>query len=155
VERGLHDYFTLLDKRVLYHSVKMDSITYGTVVTTGLSFDRAIVRVRELLKDEGFGVLTEIDVAKTLKEKRGVDLQPYVILGACNPDFAYAGLQAEDQLGLLLPCNVVVSSKGGSTSVSAVNAREMLRMVGKPELSSVAGQVDDSLQRVLNRIAAE
>jgi len=130
-------------------------ITYGTVVTTGLPFGRALARVRELLKDEGFGVLTEIDVAKTLKEKRGVDLQPYVILGACNPDFAYAGLQAEEHLGLLLPCNVVVSSRDGRTKVSAVNAREMLRMVGKPELSHIAVQVDDSLRRVLNRIAAE
>jgi uncharacterized protein (DUF302 family) len=130
-------------------------IKYGTCVTTHLSFERAASRVRELLKDEGFGVLTEIDVAKTLKEKRGIDFQPYLILGACNPDFAYEALKVEEQLGLLLPCNVVVTVHAGTTEVSAVDAEAMLGVVGKPSLVKIANDVDLRLRRVLALIAAE
>ena len=130
-------------------------LPYGTVVNTNLPFDRAVARTRELLKDEGFGVLTEIDVAKALKEKRGVEFQPYVILGACNPDYADQALKAEEQLGLLLPCNVVVTAHEGKTKVSAVDAVAMLGIVGRPELSKIAVEVNERLRRALVRVASE
>jgi uncharacterized protein (DUF302 family) len=130
-------------------------ITYGTVVVTSLPFDRAVERARQLLQDEGFGVLSEIDVAKTLKEKRGIEFQPYVILGACNPDFASQALMVEAQIGLLLPCNVVVTVDGGKTKVSAVDAAAMLGIVGKPDLADIAVEVNRRLRRVLAGIAAE
>jgi uncharacterized protein (DUF302 family) len=130
-------------------------LRYGRVVTTKLSFDRAAARARELLKNEGFGILSEIDVAKTLKEKRGVEFQPYLILGACNPDLAHKALLAEEQLGLLLPCNVVVTVQGGRTKVSAVDAGAMLSVVGNPELAAIAAEVNTRLQKVLAAIAAE
>src|SRR3989339_1647905 len=85
-----------------------------------LSYDRAVARARERLQKEGFGVLTEIDVKATLKKKLDVDFDKYLILGACNPPFAYKALQAEEDIGLMLPCNVIVHEKGGKTKVSAI-----------------------------------
>ena len=130
-------------------------LKYGSVVGTSLPFEQALARTRDLLKAEGFGVLTEIDVAKALKEKRGVNFQPYVILGACNPDYAHQALQAEEQLGLLLPCNVVVTVHDGKTKVSAVDATAMLGIVGGQELLRIADEVNERLHHVLERIAIE
>ena len=101
-------------------------VKYGHVVETALSYGDAIERVKGLLKEQGFGVLCEIDVAKTLREKIGAEFRPYVILGACNPNLANRSLNAEAQLGLLLPCNVVVQELDGRTVVSAVDAQAML-----------------------------
>ena len=133
----------------------VSSLRYGNFSTTSLSFDAALDRVRELLQNEGFGVITEIDVAKTLKQKRDIDFRPYTILGACNPDFALEALKLEDQLGLLLPCNVVVTLRDGKTVISAVNPIAVLGVADKPELSSIAKQVDERLRRVLAAIALE
>ena len=126
--------------------------SYGRSVTTALSFDGAIERAKALLKDEGFGLLCEIDVSKTLHEKIGADFRPYRILGACNPRLAHSALQEEPQLGLLLPCNVVVQEREGRTIVSAVDARTLLSLVGNAELKEVADDVNVRFGRVLDLI---
>ena len=111
---------------------------------------RARERVIEALGKEGFGVLTEIDVAATLKKKLGVDTKPYNILGACNPQLAHQAMQAEPQIGALLPCNVVVRvDDAGATRVEVMDPHAVLELVGRPEINAVAGEVRDRLQRVL------
>lgn len=125
---------------------------YGRSVNTSLSFDEAIERAKALLQDEGFGLLCEIDVAKTLHEKIGADFRPYRILGACNPRLAHTALQEEPQLGLLLPCNVVVQQREGRTIVSAIDARTLLSLVGNAELEEVADDVNVRFGRVLDLI---
>ena len=105
----------------------------------------------EALKDEGFGVLTEIDIKATLKEKLDVDFRNYKILGACNPPFAYKALQAEEHIGLMLPCNVVVQEKeGGEIEVSAVDPMASMQAVKNEELGEVAGMVKLKLQNVIS-----
>ena len=107
------------------------------------------------LKQEGFGVLTEIDVQATLKAKLGVDYRPYVILGACNPQLAYQGLQIEPELGLLLPCNVIVYDNGDQTStVSIVDPFQMLGVVPNPALEPIASEANTRLRRVLDHLTA-
>ena len=123
---------------------------YGRVLDA--AFDAAVVRVRESLKSEGFGVLCEINMKEKLKEKLGVDIEDYLILGACNPPLAYGALQLEMNIGLLLPCNVVVYVRNGKTFVAAVDAARMLSVVGNPALEAIAGQVNDKLQRVINNL---
>lgn len=127
---------------------------YGKVIATSLSFGESIERVRELLREEGFGVLCDIDVSKTLHEKIHAEFRPYRILGACNPHFAHRALEQEPHLGLLLPCNVVVQELGGLTVVSAIDARELLNVVGSPDLEEIAREVNARLERVLDRLAA-
>ena len=118
-----------------------------------LDFDAAQARLVEALKAEGFGVLTEIDVQATLKKKLDVDFRRYRILGACNPGFAWKALQAEDHLGLLLPCNLLVQERGeGKTEVSAVNPLETMKSVGNPALADVAGEVSARLRRVVDSV---
>ena len=126
---------------------------YTLSTTTELAFSEAVARVREELKSEGFGVLCEIDVQATLHEKLGVESDPYVILGACNPPLAHQALQAEPDLGVLLPCNVVVYSREGQTHISAVDAERMLSIVGNEQLAPVAAAVRDKLARVVERAA--
>lgn len=127
-------------------------LSYGRSAAVDLEFAQAVERVRGLLKDEGFGILCEIDVAKTLNEKLGESFRPYVILGACNPQLAHKALQAEDQLGLLLPCNVVVQSHEGKTIVSAVDAEKMLGVVENPALREIAQDAGARLARVMERM---
>ncbi len=120
---------------------------------TSLSpFDVVVPRVREALKAEGFGVMAEIDVQATLKEKLGVERDKYVILGACNPPLAHKALSAEPDLGVLLPCNLVVYENGATTRVAAVNAGAMLGVVGNPALDAIAGEVQARLARVLEQV---
>jgi uncharacterized protein (DUF302 family) len=125
---------------------------YTLSATTGLGLTEAIERVREELKAEGFGILCEIDVQATLKEKLGVDREPYVILGACNPPLAHQALEAEPDLGTLLPCNVVVYRHDGVTHVSAIDAERMLSIVGRDELAPVAAEVRRRLAAVVERV---
>jgi uncharacterized protein (DUF302 family) len=107
------------------------------------------------LKQEGFGVLTQIDVQATLQAKLGVAMQPYLILGACNPQLAYQALQVEPELGLLLPCNVIVYDNGdGTTTVSIVDPIQMLGVVENPALQPIAEEANRRLQRVVARLAA-
>jgi uncharacterized protein (DUF302 family) len=127
---------------------------YATSVETRLGVDEAIERTVEALADEGFGVLSRIDVAATLKAKLGVERDPYVILGACNPQFAHGALESEPLLGVLLPCNVVVHVEDGATRVTAVSAQVMLGVVDNPALGPVAADVDARLARVLAAVAA-
>lgn len=129
-------------------------MTYGNAVNTALSYADAVERVRELLKENGFGVLCEIDVAKTMREKIDMPFRPYLILGACNPQLAYRALTEEAQLGLLLPCNVVVQDVDGQIVVSAVDAQAMLGVVGNAALTPVADDANERLMRVLAGIAA-
>lgn len=120
---------------------------------TDLSFGEAVEKARELLKEAGYGILSEIDVKAKLEEKLGVEREPYVILGACNPPLARQGLDAEPDLGALLPCNVVVYEKEGRTRVAAVEPGTMLSVVGNEELGPIAKQVRDDLTRVVDELA--
>jgi uncharacterized protein (DUF302 family) len=127
---------------------------YTLTATTELPFSQAVGRVRDELRAEGFGVLCEIDVQATLKEKLDVDREPYLILGACNPPLADRALQAEPDLGVLLPCNVVVHARGGRTTVSAVDAERMLSIVGNDALAPIAADVRARLARVVEKAVA-
>jgi|SRR5690554_6010472 uncharacterized protein (DUF302 family) len=121
--------------------------------TLELSFEQAIERVTEELKKEGFGILTQIDVQETLKKKLDVDFRPYRILGACNPPFAYQALQAEDKIGTMLPCNVIVQEIGeGKTEVSAVDPVASMAAIDNPSLREIAGQVRERLRQVIERL---
>lgn len=128
-------------------------IPYGKIVQVDLPFDVAVERLKSLLAGEGFGVLCDIDVTKTLREKIGAEFKPYRILGACNPPLALQGLSQESQLGLLLPCNIVVQRENEQTIVSAIDTQSLLSLVGNPGLEPIAEDVNARLQRVLERIA--
>ena len=118
-----------------------------------VSFDEAINRVSEELKKEGFGILTDIDVKQTLKKKLDVDFKNYRILGACNPHFAYKALQAEDKIGLMLPCNVVVQEHDDlSVEVSAIDPIASMQAVENSELGEVAEQVQAKLKKVIDNL---
>lgn len=128
---------------------------YGFSVDTELGFEEAESRVRDLLKEEGFGVLTEIDVQRTLKEKLNVDFRSYKILGACNPPLAHRALQAEPGIGLLLPCNVVVeAAPSGGSRISFLDPEIALGMVGNPDLEPVAKDAAQRLRKVADRLSA-
>lgn len=131
-----------------------DLCDYGRCVAVDMPPAQAVEAAKAALKDEGFGVLCEIDVAKTLKEKIGADVPPYVILGACNPSLANAALQAEPNLGLLLPCNMIVRESNGATIVGAVDAAKMMEVVGNAALEPVARDADERLGRVLDKLNA-
>ncbi len=126
---------------------------YTLTATTTASFADAVDHARTELKEEGFGVLCEIDVQATLREKLGVEREPYTILGACNPALAHRALSAEPQLGTLLPCNVVVYEQDGETHISAIDAERMLSIVDNDELAPVAAQVREKLAVVVERAA--
>ena len=118
-----------------------------------LDYDAAVARVTELLADEGFGVLTEIDVKATLKKKLDVDFRRYLILGACNPPLAHRALSAETDVGVLLPCNVCVSEReGGGSRVAAMNPTAAFELIDNPEVSPIARDVRERIQRVLDAI---
>jgi len=128
-------------------------MSYHTSKTVNLTFDQAIVKVMEELKKEGFGILTEIDVKETLKKKLDVDFRKYRILGACNPPLAYKALQTEENIGVMLPCNVIVQEKDdGTVQVSAINPLVAMQSVGNSSLEEVAGTVSEKLQRVINNL---
>lgn len=118
-----------------------------------LSFDEALSRVKEVLAQEGFGVLTEIDVKDTLKKKLDVDFPRYRILGACNPPFAYKALQFEERIGTMMPCNVIVREiTEAETEVSAINPLVSMQAVANSELESVAKEVSEKLQKVVESV---
>lgn len=121
--------------------------------TVDLPLDEAVARVTEELKKEGFGVLTEINMQATLKNKLDVEIRPYRILGACNPPFAYKALQAEANVGLLLPCNVLVQDAGnGKTDVAAIDPLVAMSRVDNPALEPIATEVRARLQRVIENL---
>ncbi len=121
--------------------------------TVEMNFDQASARATEALAKEGFGVLTEIDVAATLKKKLGKEMPPYKILGACNPQFAHRAIEAEPEIGALLPCNVVIRvDSAGKTVVEIMDPRAVLQLVDRPEIADIAAQVRERLERVLASI---
>jgi len=130
----------------------MDGGAYGLGRHLDESYEQVLPRVVDALKVEGFGIITEIDMQKTMKEKIDVDLPPHTILGACNPRFAHAALREEPDLGVLLPCNVVVYATDKGTRVTAVNAAVMLGMVGNERLDPIASQIQERLERALESL---
>lgn len=128
----------------------MAKYAFGKTVSTG--YEDTLARVTEALAAEGFGVLTEIDVAATLKKKLGKDMAPYRILGACNPQFAHQAIEVEPQIGALLPCNVVVRVEDGRTLVEMMDPNAVLQLVGRPEVATIAGEVRARLERVLQAL---
>ena len=127
-------------------------MSYGFSKTTSLGFHEAIVKVTAELQKEGFGVLTTIDVKETLKKKLDVDFQNYTILGACNPPFAYKSLQAEEEIGLLLPCNVIVYEKDGKTVVSAFDPMVITVILDNEKIKPIAEEIQKKLHRVIDAI---
>ena len=121
---------------------------YGFSKTIDLGFDEAISKVTDELKKEGFGVLTTIDVKDTLKKKINVDFKKYTILGACNPQIAHKALQTEEELGLLLPCNVIVYEKDNKTTVSFFDPMIMTKLINNKKMEPIAKEVKEKLQRV-------
>ena len=124
-------------------------MSYGFSKKVDLQFDAAVEKVTSELQQEGFGVLTTIDVQETLKKKLNVDFQKYKILGACNPPFAYKALQAEEEIGLLLPCNVIVYEKNGSRVVAAFDPMSMSRVMDNPAVEPIAAEMKLRLKRVI------
>ena len=133
----------------------MLATSYTLSEETALPFPEAVDRVREELRAEGFGVLCEIDVQATLKQKLGIDEEPYTILGACNPPLAHRALAAEPELGALLPCNVIVYHHDGDTHISAVDAERMLSLVGNEQLAPIAAEVKRRLANVVARACSK
>ena len=128
-------------------------MSYHNSKTVNLSYEDAITKVTEELKKEGFGVLTEIDVKETLKKKLDVDFRKYKILGACNPPLAYKALSSEENIGVMLPCNVIVQeTNDGSVRVSAINPMVAMQSVGNENLSSVAEEVSGKLKKVIDNL---
>lgn len=124
----------------------------GITTTLNLPYEEAVEKVRAALKEEGFGVLTEIDVKKTMKEKLGIDVEKYVILGACNPSLSHRAISADPYIGLLLPCNVIVFEKDGSSVVSAVEPVTMLGDSSNEAIQSVAREVKPKLERAIKSL---
>ena len=128
-------------------------MSYHFSKTIDMPFDEAVAATTDALGKHGFGVLTEIDVQATLKKKLGVDYRPYRILGACNPTMAYQALQAEDKIGTMLPCNVIVQQReDGAVEVSAVDPAASMQAIDNPRLADAAGQVRDMLRQVVDEL---
>jgi uncharacterized protein (DUF302 family) len=127
-------------------------MNYGFSKQVDMPYEKAVEKVTEELKKEGFGVLTTIDVKDTLKKKIDVDFHKYIILGACNPTLAHRGLSAEENLGLLLPCNVVVYENNNKTTVSVFDPQIMSEIIDNEEIHSVANEVQAKLKRVFEAL---
>ena len=129
-----------------------ENIGYGLKTHVEMDFADALERVREAMRGEGFGVITEIDMKEKFKEKLGKDFPDYVILGACNPGFAYDALGEDSDIGLLLPCNVAVYRDGAKTAVSIIDAEKALSLTGNDQMKAMAQIVNDKLRRALDSL---
>lgn len=129
-------------------------MSYGHTITLDLSFQDAVTKVKDAFQAQGFGTLTEIDVQATLKQKLDHDTEPYLILGTCNPQLAHQALQIEPELGLLLPCNVVVRRQAGTTLVHALDPQVMVQVPQQPELQPIADQADQRIRAALDSLTA-
>jgi len=128
-------------------------MTYYIAAEVPLPFEKAVEAVEAALKDEGFGVVTRIDMQATLKAKLNADFRPYVILGACNPSLAYEALQLEDKVGTMLPCNVIVQAAGDDRSeIAAIDPVESMQAIPNPRLKSAAREVRARLERVIEKL---
>ena len=125
---------------------------YGITIRTRIPFAEAVARVREALKTQGFGVLTEIDVQATLRDKLGQNMEDYLILGACNPPLAHRALDTDRRIGLLLPCNVVVRTADGQTIIEALNPQVMVEVAGQPSLKPVADEATSRIRAALDSV---
>ncbi len=125
---------------------------YGQSIEIELSFDDAVPKVKEAFKEQGFGTLTEIDVRATLKEKIGRDIEPYTILGTCNPDLASRALDVDRSIGLLLPCNVVVTERDGKTVVQALNPQVVVSVPDDERLKPIADEAAERIDRALTSL---
>ena len=125
---------------------------YGITIRTPIPFAEAVARVREALKAQGFGVLTEIDVQATLRDKLGQNMEDYLILGACNPPLAHRALDTDRRIGLLLPCNVVVRTADGQTIIEALNPQVMAAVTGQPSLKPVADEATSRIRAALDSL---
>jgi uncharacterized protein (DUF302 family) len=130
----------------------MQSENYGERKELQVTFENAVEKTRQELQKEGFGVLTEIDVKATLKKKLDVDYDNYIILGACNPQFAHKALQVEKEIGLMLPCNVIVYEQNDKVFVSAIKPSKAMAMIENDELRCIAGEVEQKLKRVIDNV---
>ncbi len=128
---------------------------YERSITLPVPYDQAVRRTREALSEQGFGILTEIDVQATLREKRGVEMESYLILGACNPDLAQKALDVDRSIGVLLPCNVVVSSYQNGSKVQILDPELMASVTGLAELQPVADEASRRLQSALDSLSAD
>lgn len=127
-------------------------VNYGYVKEIELNFEEALNRVKKLIKEEGFGILTEIDVKEKFKEKLGLDFKKYVILGACNPQNAYKAISSEENIGLLLPCNVIVYEKNGKSVVAAINPVVAMSVVGNDNLRPIAEEIGIKLKNIVEKV---
>jgi uncharacterized protein (DUF302 family) len=125
------------------------TVSYAMATRLELPYDKAVEKVTECLQEQGFGVLTEIDVKATLKKKLDVDFRRYIILGACNPPLAHRALTAETEIGLLLPCNVIVYEDGGGSAVAIADPVAMMEFSGNPALTPIAQEARERLEKVL------
>lgn len=130
----------------------MNTTSYGYSKEVDYDFDTAVQKTTEELKKEGFGILTTIDVKAKMKEKIGEDMDDYIILGACNPPSAYKILRMEIEIGLLLPCNVIVYKKNDKVHVSAIRPTQAMSMVDQPELKPLAEEIEQKLKTVIGKI---
>lgn len=128
-------------------------MTYHQTKTTALPFEQAVTATREALSEQGFGIITEIDVRETMKTKIDEDFRPYIILGACNPRMAFQALQLEDKVGAMLPCNVVVQDKGaGQVEISAIDPVASMQAIDNDRLKEMAGSIADKLRIALDKV---
>lgn len=130
-------------------------MSYAHTVTLATPFADAVVAVREALAGQGFGIVSEVDIAATLRSKLGVEIEPQVILGACRPDFAHKALAIEPSIGLLLPCNVVVRATGGTTIVDMIDPAMLVDVTGNADLRAMAGEVGTHLKAALEVLRTE
>src|SRR3989338_457524 len=127
-------------------------MSYGYNKKAYLTYQKAIEKIKEELKKEGFGILTEIDLKATLKKKLDVNYEDYIILGACNPKFAYKALQEEKEIGLMLPCNVIVYRDNNETFVSAILPTQAMSRIDNEELRDIAAQVEEKLKKAVDNV---
>lgn len=127
-------------------------ISYGFTKEVDAPFEEVLERLPGLLEKQGFGVISTIDIGQKLREKLGVEFGKYVILGACNPPNAYKALTVEEDIGLMLPCNVIIYEKGGQTMVGTIRPSTMMKAIGNPALTEIAEEVEEKLKQVLESI---
>jgi uncharacterized protein (DUF302 family) len=130
-------------------------INYGFTKEMDIPYEKVIDQVSKALKKEGFGILTEIDVQEKMKKKLGIDMNKYIILGACNPPNAYKAILAEENIGLMLPCNVIVYEKGGKTVLSVIRPSVAMQMVDNVELQKISEEVEKKLKKVFDAVYEE
>jgi uncharacterized protein (DUF302 family) len=143
--------FARMEKERIYRR-RIGMLNYGFTKALNIPYGKVVELTREALKKEGFGVLTEIDVQEKMKEKLGLDMRKYIILGACHPPNAYQAILAEENIGLMLPCNVIVYEKGGKTVLSVIRPTVAMQMVDNAGIQKVSEEVEEMLQKAFDAV---